>query len=133
MDARSTEEPAGNPTILFAGQISGVEGYTESIATGMLAGMYAAALVRGAQPEPVPRATALGSLVHYITHADEKSFQPANITFDLLPALEEELRKKTRDKKERHRVQCERALEALGLWLDARPEPLPAGSAFLQV
>src|SRR5581483_8576143 len=99
------------PEILFAGQISGVEGYTESIATGMLAGLYAAAaVVHGEEPAPVPRATALGSLVHYITHADPKGFQPANITFDLLEPLEEELRKKIRDKKERHRIQCERAL-----------------------
>ena len=75
---------------LFAGQICGVEGYTESIATGMLAGIYAAALARGEEPVPVPRATALGSLVHYITHADAKNFQPANITFDLLEPLEEE-------------------------------------------
>jgi methylenetetrahydrofolate--tRNA-(uracil-5-)-methyltransferase len=102
--------------ILFAGQISGVEGYTESIATGMLAGIYAAGLARGEEPTPVPRATALGSLVHYITHADPKDFQPANITFDLLEPLEEELRKNVRDKKERHRIQCERALAAFGAW-----------------
>ena len=63
-----------------------MEGYTESIATGMLAGIYAAALARGEEPVPVPRATALGSLVHYITHADPKDFQPANITFDLAGA-----------------------------------------------
>jgi methylenetetrahydrofolate--tRNA-(uracil-5-)-methyltransferase len=104
------------PSILFAGQISGVEGYTESIATGMLAGMYAAALVHGEEPRPVPRETALGSLVHYITHADVKDFQPANITFDLLVPLEEELRKKVRDKKERKRIQCERALAAFDAW-----------------
>ncbi len=102
--------------ILFAGQLSGVEGYTESIATGMLAGIYAAALVRGEEPVPVPRATALGSLVHYITHADPKDFQPANITFDLLEPLEEELRKKIRDKKERHRLVCERSLAAFDAW-----------------
>ena len=63
-----------------------------------------------------PRACALGSLVHYITHADPKDFQPANITFDLLEPLEEELRKKVRDKKERHRLQCERALAAFDAW-----------------
>jgi methylenetetrahydrofolate--tRNA-(uracil-5-)-methyltransferase len=102
--------------ILFAGQICGVEGYTESIATGMLAGIYAAAYLRGEEPASVPRATALGSLVHYITHADQKKFQPANITFDLLEPLEEEVRKKIRDKKERHRLQCERALAAFDAW-----------------
>src|ERR1700676_238974 len=94
-----------HPAIMFAGQISGVEGYTESIATGMLAGLYAASIARGDEPVPVPRPTALGSLVHYITHADPKRFQPANITFDLLEPLEEEIRKKIRDKKERHRLQ----------------------------
>jgi methylenetetrahydrofolate--tRNA-(uracil-5-)-methyltransferase len=108
------------PDLLFAGQICGVEGYTESIATGMLAGIYAAALTRGEEPAPVPRATALGSLVHYITHADAKSFQPANITFDLLQPLvdplEPEVRRKVRDKAERHRMQCERALEAFDAW-----------------
>jgi methylenetetrahydrofolate--tRNA-(uracil-5-)-methyltransferase len=104
------------PEILFAGQISGVEGYTESIATGMLAGIYAAAMARGEEPTPVPRGTALGSLVRYITHADVKHFQPANITFDLLEPLEEELRKKVRDKKERHRMQCERAMAAFDAW-----------------
>jgi methylenetetrahydrofolate--tRNA-(uracil-5-)-methyltransferase len=105
-----------HPQILFAGQISGVEGYTESIATGMLAGLYAAALVRGQQPEPIPRATGLGSLVHYITHADPARFQPANITFDLLEPLEEELRRKIRDKRERHKLQCERSLAQFDAW-----------------
>ena len=102
--------------LIFAGQVCGVEGYTESIATGMLAGIYAAAIARGEEPTPVPRATALGSLVHYITHADAKNFQPANITFDLLEPLEEEVWKKIRDKKERHRMQCERALAAFEAW-----------------
>ncbi len=106
----------GATGILFAGQICGVEGYTESIATGMLAGIYAAAMARGDEPVPVPRATALGSLVHYITHATARNFQPANITFDLLQPLEEEMRRKVRDKQERHRLQCERALQAFEEW-----------------
>ncbi len=108
-----TQEPR---RLLFAGQLSGVEGYTESIATGLLAGIYAAALAHGQEPIPAPRASALGSLVHYITHADPKDFQPANVTFDLLEPLEEELRKKVRDKKERHRIQCERSLAAFDCW-----------------
>jgi methylenetetrahydrofolate--tRNA-(uracil-5-)-methyltransferase len=106
--------------LFFAGQISGVEGYTESIASGLLAGLYAAAVARGEEPEAVPRQTALGSLVHYITQADGKHFQPANITFDLLVPLEEEMRKKVRDKKERHRIVCERALAAFDGWWAAR-------------
>jgi methylenetetrahydrofolate--tRNA-(uracil-5-)-methyltransferase len=106
--------------LAFAGQVCGVEGYTESIATGMLAGIYAAVIARGEEPQPVPRSTALGSLVHYITHADQKNFQPANITFDLLEPLEEEARKKIRDKKERHRLVCERALAAFEAWWTAQ-------------
>jgi methylenetetrahydrofolate--tRNA-(uracil-5-)-methyltransferase len=108
-----------HPGVYFAGQISGVEGYTESIATGMLAGMYAAAAVCGEAANPVPRGTALGSLVSYITEADAKRFQPANITFDLLEPLEEETRRRVRDKRERHRMQCERALLAFDGWLAA--------------
>jgi methylenetetrahydrofolate--tRNA-(uracil-5-)-methyltransferase len=111
------------PWLMFAGQLSGVEGYTESIATGLLAGLYAAALARGDEPTPAPRASALGSLVHYITHADPKDFQPANITFDLLEPLEEELRKKVRDKRERHRLVCERSLAAFDAWWQSIPLP----------
>ncbi len=109
------------PNIFFAGQISGVEGYTESIATGLLAGLFASAIARGEQPTPVPRETALGSLVHYITHAEGKRFDPANITFDLLVPLEEETRRKIRDKRERHRIQCERALAAFDSWWASLP------------
>ena len=107
-----------HPSILIAGQLSGVEGYTESVASGLLAGRFAAALARGEQPTPPPRITANGSLTHYITHAEGKHFQPANITFDLLVPLEEDLRRKIRDKKERHRIQCERALAAWNEWLE---------------
>ena len=106
------------PNILIAGQLSGVEGYTESIATGMLAGIYAAALAEGVEPCLVPRETALGSLVHYIIHAEAKRFQPANITFDLLPPLDDETRKKIRDKRERHKLQCESALRVFETWLE---------------
>jgi methylenetetrahydrofolate--tRNA-(uracil-5-)-methyltransferase len=106
-----------HPHIMIAGQLSGVEGYTESIASGMLAGIYAAAIANGDVPQPAPRLSANGSLTHYITHAETKKFQPANITFDLLPPLEEDLRKKIRDKKERHKLQCDRALAAWSEWL----------------
>ena len=102
-----------HPNILFAGQICGVEGYVESIATGLMAGLHASALAEGRAPIVPPRASAFGSLVHYVTHAATKTFQPANITFDLLPALET----KIRDRKERHRLQCELALRDLESWL----------------
>jgi methylenetetrahydrofolate--tRNA-(uracil-5-)-methyltransferase len=105
-----------HPHVLFAGQICGVEGYTESIATGLMAGLHAAALDSGVQPVPPPRPTAFGSLTHYITHADPAKFQPANITFDLLPPLEQ----KIRDRKERHQLQCQLALRELDQWLAGR-------------
>jgi methylenetetrahydrofolate--tRNA-(uracil-5-)-methyltransferase len=82
----------------------------------MLAGLYAARRAQGLPVTPVPRGTALGSLVNYITRADLKHFQPANITFDLLEPLEEETRRKIRDKRERHKLQCERALAAFDAW-----------------
>ncbi len=104
------------PTVLFAGQISGVEGYVESIATGLLAGLFSAALARGGEPLAPPRETAFGSLVNYITQSDARDFQPANITFDLLPPLETN-GKRIRDRAVRHRMQCERALGELDTWL----------------
>ena len=107
-----------HPNVLFAGQISGVEGYVESIATGLLAGMHAAALARNTEPVAPPRATAFGALMNYICHADAKNFQPTNITFDLLLPLEEETRRRIRDKKQRHALVCERALAELQGWLE---------------
>jgi methylenetetrahydrofolate--tRNA-(uracil-5-)-methyltransferase len=109
----STLQMRTHPAVLFAGQICGVEGYVESIATGMLAGVYAAILASGGTPIAPPRETALGSLIHYITHADPKRFQPANITFDLLPPLGT----KIHDRQRRHQVQCELALEKLREWM----------------
>jgi methylenetetrahydrofolate--tRNA-(uracil-5-)-methyltransferase len=108
------------PSVLFAGQICGVEGYVESIATGLMAGIHAAAL-SGSNPVVPPRPTAFGSLVHYVTHADARNFQPANITFDLLPPLEH----KVRERQERHRQQCALALREFDGWLE-RVAPLAA-------
>src|SRR5438270_591792 len=109
----STLQMKEHPAVLFAGQICGVEGYVASIATGMLAGIVAAQLIAGEAPAAPHRATALGSLLHYITHADPKKFQPANITFDLLPPLE----RKIRDRQQRRKLQCELALAELDNWL----------------
>jgi methylenetetrahydrofolate--tRNA-(uracil-5-)-methyltransferase len=108
------------PEVFFAGQISGVEGYVESIATGLLAGVNAAAVAAGGEPRPVPRETALGSLCHYVSGADPAHYQPANITFDLLPALDEETRLRLRkDKKARHAEVCRRAETAFDEYLQA--------------
>ena len=117
---RETLQMKRHPRVLFAGQICGVEGYVESIATGLIAGVHASALALSAEVGPAPRASAFGSLVRYVTQADSKDFQPANITFDLLPPLE----KKIRDRKERHRAQCELALREFDGWL-AQASALP--------
>jgi methylenetetrahydrofolate--tRNA-(uracil-5-)-methyltransferase len=111
---RETLQMKSHPRVLFAGQICGVEGYVESIATGLMAGMHAAALASDADPVAPPRASAFGSLVHYVTQADPRNFQPANITFDLLPALE----KRVRDRQERHRLQCAAALRDFDGWIE---------------
>jgi len=110
----STLQLRAEPRVFFAGQISGVEGYVESIATGLMAGLHAAALAESGMPRAFPRQTALGSLCHYVSGADPAHYQPANITFDLLPALEETERLRLRhDKKARHAEVCRRALEAI--------------------
>ncbi len=108
------------PRVFFAGQISGVEGYAESIATGLIAGRNAAAVASGQEPVVFPRATALGSLCHYITAADPRHFQPANITFDLLPALDDEAKQKFKhDKRARHGEICRRAETAFEEFIHA--------------
>jgi methylenetetrahydrofolate--tRNA-(uracil-5-)-methyltransferase len=86
----------------------------ESIATGLLAGRFAAAYARGETLSELPRETACGSLIHYLTHADPKRYQPANIAFDLLPQLDDELKRKLRhDRKARHAEVCRRAVAAM--------------------
>lgn len=117
---RETLQMKQHPHIFFAGQICGVEGYVESIATGLMAGVHAAMLAGGAEPLPPPRVSAFGSLVNYVTQANPKHFQPANITFDLLPPLE----KRVRDRQQRHRIQCELALREFAGWAE-RVSPAP--------
>jgi methylenetetrahydrofolate--tRNA-(uracil-5-)-methyltransferase len=108
------------PELLFAGQISGVEGYVEAIATGLMAGRHAAALAAGGTPRALPGETALGSLCRYVSGADPANYQPANITFDLLPQLDEETRNRLRrDKQARHAEVCRRALVALDEYREA--------------
>ena len=105
------------PRIFFAGQLCGVEGYVESIATGLLAGMHAARMaLTGESPVAPPRATACGSLCHYVSHANPRNYQPANIAFDLLPPLCATTPARL-DRKERHARQCRIALTKLEQWL----------------
>jgi methylenetetrahydrofolate--tRNA-(uracil-5-)-methyltransferase len=110
----STLQLKADPRIFFAGQISGVEGYMEAISTGLMAGRHAAAMAAGEPMRTFPRATALGSLAHYIANADAAGYQPANITFDLLPSLDEETKQRLRrDKRARHAEVCRRAEAAM--------------------
>lgn len=116
----STLQLKTNPRLFFAGQISGVEGYVESIATGLLAGRWAAALAAGQDLAPPPRASALGSLCHYISAADPRRYQPANIAFDLFPPLPPEAQSLYRkDRKARHAEICRRAMAAMDEYLAA--------------
>lgn len=114
---RETLQMRDHTNVLFAGQISGIEGYTEAMATGMIAGINAARLARGLEPAAPPRLSATGSLTNYLANAEAKNFQPANTTFALLPPLEPEIRRTAKRKVERHRIQVERGLRAFEAWL----------------
>jgi len=107
----SAQQLQSDPRILFAGQITGVEGYVESAGSGFLAGLTLAALAAGQQPVPPPRETALGALVHHITNADPKLFQPMNVNYGLFPPLEGRIKKK-----DRKPLMAQRALAALAGW-----------------
>ncbi|HWO01988.1 MAG TPA: methylenetetrahydrofolate--tRNA-(uracil(54)-C(5))-methyltransferase (FADH(2)-oxidizing) TrmFO [Blastocatellia bacterium] len=104
------------PRVLFAGQISGVEGYIEAMATGFMAGVHAVELGRGREPRPAPRRTAMGSLTNYIANADPTNFQPMNITFALLPPLDEADRRRLRRKLDRHALMVELGLKEFETW-----------------
>ncbi len=97
--------------LFFAGQITGVEGYVESVATGWLAGLNAARLTRGEELITAPTSSATGALCNYVSNTETKNFQPVNITFALLEPLPAELRKKHRNKRERHLIQVDMALQ----------------------
>ncbi|MBK0036794.1 MULTISPECIES: FADH(2)-oxidizing methylenetetrahydrofolate--tRNA-(uracil(54)-C(5))-methyltransferase TrmFO [unclassified Enterococcus] len=95
--------------LFFAGQMTGVEGYVESAASGLMAGINAAKLAKGEAPIIMPQETTIGSMAYYITHAEGKHFQPMNANFGLLPELPERIR----DKKSRYEALANRALAAL--------------------
>ncbi len=100
------------PNVFFAGQITGVEGYVESAASGFLAGLSAAAYQQGKMFQPPPRVTALGALLEYPVSASADNFQPMNITYGLFPALEQKIRKR----RDRRQALADRALAELELW-----------------
>ncbi len=105
------------PGLFFAGQISGVEGYTESAATGLLSGINAARLAQGENSVTLPTTTMLGSLCHYISHAEADAYQPTNAAFGLLPEAPRGIRKK----RDRRLARSKRALESLDAWLESKP------------
>lgn len=109
---KPTFQYLSNDSLFFAGQLTGVEGYVESAASGLIAGINAALLANSREPLIFPIDTMLGSLGHYITTANSKQFQPMNANFGLLPTLE----KRIRDKKERNLQLSERALNSLDLF-----------------
>jgi methylenetetrahydrofolate--tRNA-(uracil-5-)-methyltransferase len=112
-----TMQMRARPHVFFAGQISGVEGYVESVATGWLAGLNAARLTAGQALVTAPTATAIGALARYVSAAETDNYQPVNITFALLPPLTAAERKQARRKRERHERQVALALQAWDNWL----------------
>jgi methylenetetrahydrofolate--tRNA-(uracil-5-)-methyltransferase len=116
---RPTLQHIQRENLLFAGQITGVEGYMGNIATGLLAGINAAHVARHEEPFALPQTTMLGALCHYITHADLKDFQPMKANFGILPPLEETGKV---GKRERGRLHAERALADLSFSLSRLTE-----------
>ena len=113
----ATMQMRERPQVYFAGQISGVEGYVESVATGWLAGMNAARQLAGRELVEAPPKSAVGALARYVSAAATDNYQPVNITFALLEPLPEADRKRVRRKRERHQLQVERALTEWNNWL----------------
>jgi len=117
-----TMQMRAHPNILFAGQITGVEGYVESVAMGWLAGRNAARLVQGEELLIAPRATAIGALAQYVSSAEKKNYQPVNITFALLEPLSPEQARSVRRKRDRHLLQVKLGLEQWNQWLQSTAE-----------
>ena len=119
---RETWQVRGRDDLFFAGQISGVEGYVESAASGLIAGRNAAALVQGHEPSALPRTTAIGALAYYVSHANPKHYQPTNITFGIVPPLVREPGgpRVPKKKSERNERLSARALSDLAEWMESR-------------
>ena len=105
------------PQVFFAGQITGVEGYVESVAIGWLAGLNAARLAQGEELIQAPVSSAIGALARYVSQTESKNFQPVNITFALLPPLPEPEQRRVRKKRQRRELQIDIALKEWDEWL----------------
>jgi methylenetetrahydrofolate--tRNA-(uracil-5-)-methyltransferase len=114
---RETWQTRARPDLFFAGQISGVEGYVESAASGLIAGRNAAALERGEAPSVPPRTTAIGALAYYVSHAEPRNYQPTNITFGIMPAADVPAGRRKLNRADRKLATSERALAALAQWM----------------
>jgi methylenetetrahydrofolate--tRNA-(uracil-5-)-methyltransferase len=124
---RETWQTVARDDLFFAGQISGVEGYVESAASGLIAGRNAAALSLGEAMRTPPRTTAIGSLAYYVSHANPRNYQPSNVTFGIIPPLTPETGRVPRKKADRNAALSQRALADLAAWIAAGPQPeLPA-------
>jgi len=118
-----TMQMRAHPKMFLAGQITGVEGYVESVAMGWLAGRNATRLLDGEELLIAPRATAIGALAHYVSGAETKNYQPINITFALLVPLSPEQARSVRRKRDRHLLQVKLALAEWNQWLQVIAEP----------
>ena len=114
-----TWQVRARPSLFFAGQMSGVEGYVESAASGLLAGMNAASMARGEHVSALPRTTAIGALAYYVSHANPAHYEPSNITFGIMPQLD----RPPRGKKLRNEALSARALADLQAWINDRTSP----------
>lgn len=122
----ATMQMRERPNIFFAGQITGVEGYVESVAMGWLAGVNAARLASGVDLIRAPRLSAVGALARYVSRTETKNFQPVNITFALLEPLADDERRRVRRKRDRHALQVNLALKEWDAWLQENQNREPA-------
>jgi methylenetetrahydrofolate--tRNA-(uracil-5-)-methyltransferase len=126
----ATMQMRERPNVFFAGQITGVEGYVESVAMGWIAGVNAARLATHQPMIEAPPLSAIGALARYVSNAQTKNFQPVNITFALLEPLPEQDRKRVRRKRDRHQLQVELALKEWDTWLQQIHDPQPSLQAY---
>jgi methylenetetrahydrofolate--tRNA-(uracil-5-)-methyltransferase len=125
---RPTMQMRSHPNILFAGQITGVEGYVESVAMGWLAGRNAARLLAGEELLIAPPRSSIGALARYVSSAETKNYQPVNVTFALLAPLTLEQARSVRRKRDRHMLQVKLALEEWDEWMQRVSEPALAAT-----